>query len=215
MNIDEEKQTLARLEARLVEATDRATELQTERRRIAFAANTGDAKARKELDKFNAELSTADLEIANVRSAIEEAKRRLAEAEREEALASERTKAARAVEIADSLERRGRKLDEALLALATEAELLEDDLSELNYDIGWKHPSLANFKALIERPFHAGLMFQPSGRTRQDGQPAPGTLKLRHLGPGERMTFQEIADGFAKSIRRTASQILGDRSEAA
>ncbi len=119
------------------------------------------------------------------------------------------------VVLAESIEQRGRRLDEALLALAKEAEGLEDDLSELNYQIGWKYPALANFKAMVERPFFSGLMFQPSGRTLQNGQPAPGTLRLRHLAPGERTTFAEIADGFAVSIRLSAGKILGDKAEAA
>jgi hypothetical protein len=42
LSIDEERQTLAHLEAKLAEASGRAIELQTERRRISFAANTGD-----------------------------------------------------------------------------------------------------------------------------------------------------------------------------
>ena len=65
MNIEEEKETLSRLEAKLVEVTNRATELQTERRLLAFAANTGDAQARKQLDEANADSATAGLEIDN------------------------------------------------------------------------------------------------------------------------------------------------------
>ena len=74
MNIDEEKNTLAQLERKLAEATARATDLQTERRSVAFKANTGNADARKALDKLNGQSATADLEIENVKSAIEEAR---------------------------------------------------------------------------------------------------------------------------------------------
>jgi hypothetical protein len=212
MGVEEANQILSTLEAKLAAASAKATTLQTDRRRLAFDANTGNAKARAALDAANASSATADLEIENVRSAIEEAKRRLAAAEREEALARQADKAERALAIAAGIEGRGKRLDAALLALAVEAEALEDDLSELNYKLNFRSPSLANFRAIAERPLNAGLMFQPSGKTRSDGQPLQGTLKLRHLPPGERMTFSEITDGYAKTIRRTAGLVLREKS---
>jgi hypothetical protein len=214
LNIEDEKTTLAQLEAKLAAALGRASELKNERRTLSFAANTGDHKARKALDAANAASATAALEIENVKSAIDEAIRRLDAAGQAEKDAENAQKAKRALAISASIAARGKKLDEALLTLAVEAEGLEEDLSELNYRLGIAYPSLANFKAIVERPFCAGLMFQPSGKTK-NGQPAEGTLKLRHLAPGERMTFSEITEGYAKTIRRTASMVLGDKSEAA
>jgi hypothetical protein len=211
---EEARRIVAELQTKLADATSRAADLQTERRRLAFDANTGDPKARKALDAANAESATASLEIENVKSAIDEAKRRLQAAEHAEKDAENAENAKGALVLSASIAARGRKLDEALLTLAMEAEGLEEDLGELNYRLGIAYPSLANFRAIIERPFYAGLMFQPSGKTKPNGQPADGTLKLRHLPPGERMTFAEICEGYAKTIRRTSSMVLGE-SEAA
>jgi hypothetical protein len=198
-----ERETLERLEAKLAEALTRATELQGERRRLSYEAGIGNTSARKQLDAANAGSATASLEIENCKSAIDECRRRLEVAEKATIAAENIEKAKRALGIAAGIEGRGKRLDAALLALAVEAENLENDLSELNYSLGFVSPSLANFRAIAERPLNAGLMFQPSGKTRSDGQPLQGTLKLRHLPPGERMTFSEITEGYAKTIRRT------------
>ena len=214
-SVDDARRTLADLEAKLAAAAAREIELATEGRRLAFDAATGDAAAKKALAKFDEEAFVLDRNRKNLGHAIEEAKRRLAEAEREGHLLEEKTKAERALKIAESIEQRGRRLDEALLALAKEAEGLEDDFSELNYELGWRYPALANFKAMVERPFFTSLMFQPSGRTLQNGQPAPGTLKLRHLAPVDRATFSDLTLGYSASIRRTAEKVLGIPSEAA
>ena len=216
MDIETERQTLERLEAKLVEATSAATKLEEERRRLSFDALSGaDAKARKDLDRLNSSSAVADFEISNARSAVEEARRRLAAAEREDQLADQRTKAERALKLADRLEQLGRELDAGLLASATAAEGIEDVLSELNYELDFRSPTVAHFKALIDRIVSTAYMLQPSGRTRPDGQPVAGTLKQRHIPPGERMTGQGITAGQASTIRRTAAQILGDKSEAA
>ena len=152
-SVDDARRTLADLEAKLAAAAAREIELATEGRRLAFDAATGDAAAKKALAKFDEEAFVLDRNRKNLGHAIEEAKRRLAEAEREGHLLEEKTKAERALKIAESIEQRGRRLDEALLALAKEAEGLEDDFSELNYELGWRYPALANFKAMVERPF--------------------------------------------------------------
>ena len=212
---EEARQIVADLENKLAAAEARAVELQTERRRLSFDANTGDGAAEKRLKALNTEAAHINLDIENVRSAIDEAKRRLAAAERDEAMAAGREKAERALIVSERVAARGKKLDQALLTLAMEAEGLEEDLSELNYQLGIAYPSLANFRAIVERPFVAGLMFQPSGKKLSNGWPADGTLKLRHLAPGERMTFSEITEGYAKTIRRTASMVLGEKEAAA
>jgi hypothetical protein len=65
---------LHRLEAEFAKATDRATTLQTERRKISFAAHDGDAKAKSRLAKLNAESLESGLQIENLLSAVDEAK---------------------------------------------------------------------------------------------------------------------------------------------
>ena len=208
--------TLAQLNEKLAEFDRRAIELENEATGISLAAMTGDAAARKRLDALNRERSAHELESRNIKSAIRAQEALVAEAERAEkdgARTPRRPSAA--LIVSERVAARGKKLDQALLTLAMEAEGLEEDLSELNYQLGIAYPSLANFRAIVERPFLAGLMFQPSGKKLSNGWPADGTLKLRHLAPGERMTFSEITEGYAKTIRRTASMVLGEKEAAA
>ncbi len=80
MNPEVARRTRATLELKLSEASAKAVEIATERQRISFDAATGDATARKALDEANAASMTVSLELENLRSAIEEAKRRLSEA---------------------------------------------------------------------------------------------------------------------------------------
>ena len=207
--------TLAQLNEKLAEFDRRAIELENEATGISLAAMTGDAAARKRLDALNRERSAHELESRNIKSAIRAQEAVVTEAEWAEKEAENAEKAKRALIVSERVAARGKKLDQALLTLAMEAEGLEEDLSELNYQLGIAYPSLANFRAIVERPFLAGLMFQPSGKKLSNGWPADGTLKLRHLAPGERMTFSEITEGYAKTIRRTASMVLGEKEEAA
>ena len=64
------RQIVAELENKLAAAEARAVELQTERRRLSFAANTGDGAAEKRLKALNTEAAHINLDIENVRSAM-------------------------------------------------------------------------------------------------------------------------------------------------
>jgi dynactin complex subunit len=159
MNIESEREKLSRLEARLAEASARETELAAEIQRLSYDAETGDGPAKKAQSRLNEEAFVVAKSIVSLGHAILESRRRVEQAE-QAAIADENIeKAKRALAIATSIEARGKKLDEALLALAIEAELLENDLASLNSGLGISHPSIRNFKAIIERPFFAGLMF--------------------------------------------------------
>jgi hypothetical protein len=50
-DVERAKETVTRLEAELPKSTDRATALQTERRKLSLAAHNGDDAARRKLDK--------------------------------------------------------------------------------------------------------------------------------------------------------------------
>src|SRR5579872_6550140 len=108
MNTSEEaRRVVAELENKLAAAEARAAELQAERRRLSFDANTGDGSAEKKLKALNTESAHITLDIENLRSALEEAKRRLAAAERDEAMAEARANAVRVRELAESIAARG------------------------------------------------------------------------------------------------------------
>jgi hypothetical protein len=81
MSVQQAQANLSHLKFKLALADASAIALQTERQRLSFDAATGDAAAREALDRANAATVTGDLEIQNLRSAVEEGKRRLAVAE--------------------------------------------------------------------------------------------------------------------------------------
>jgi hypothetical protein len=199
MKSEEQLEILAGLEAKLAEATSRATDLRAERQRLAFAANTGDAKARKALDVANAGFATLGLELENINSAIDEAKRRVDAAERGEVREALAENARRAVAIGEQIKQRGKRLDELATALFAEAKALREDLAEL-HKCGCAYPSHLQLQSLGERALKSVAMFSP--------------FPLEHLPPRERRSFTELAYGFAETVDRWASPFI-DKPEAA
>jgi DNA repair exonuclease SbcCD ATPase subunit len=197
MSTDQANQVLADLETKLSEAIQRLGDLQTKRRELSFAANTGDAKAHKALEAANASTATIGHEIENIRSAIEEATRRLREAENVEATAHQKNVAAQA--LGASMVERARKIDEALATVASEASGFMADISALNR-LGTSNPRAEQWKSLGERALATALLQTP--------------LQVRPLGHGEKRNFSETALGWATSIDNWASALL-DKSEAA
>lgn len=201
MSAEAMRETLAELEGKLAEATAKATELQTERRRLSFDANTGDEAARKKLDKLNAASATVDLEIENLKSALDEAKRRLAEAERAEARNRQAAGAAEALKIAERRLERGRRLDEAFAAIRADLDADKADIDEL-HRCGVTHPRGEQFKVFGSLAVATHLMGLPF------------RIERTFLAPSERQTFTELARGSYEQIRRVASALL-DKGEAA
>jgi hypothetical protein len=130
--VTEAKATLARLEANLVEATNRATELQVERRKLSFIGLTGNEAARAKLDEMSAASVTAGFEAENIRAAIDEARQRLSDAERSAALAKQRENARQAKAIITVASKRGPKMAEALRELCTEVSEFLNDMRGLD-----------------------------------------------------------------------------------
>jgi hypothetical protein len=193
LNTEDARQTLAQLEQKLSDASSRAIDLQTERQRISFDANTGDAAARKRLDKANAETAIIDLETENLRNAIEEARRRLAWAAKGEEQAKLSGNAEAAMKLGDSIAERARKIDAALAIVAEESTSYLADVVALNA-LGCLSTRSEKFRVFGEMAISAALMNCP--------------LKLRHLAPRERHSFAELSDGWRESIVRWASPFL-------
>jgi hypothetical protein len=123
------KETLQRLEAELAKATVHGTQLQVERRKLSFAAHSGDKPARAKLDKLTAESVTIGLEAENLRAAIDEARARLVAAERTADLATARANAGTLKEIAACVEKRGPAIAAALETICDEFVALEAELA--------------------------------------------------------------------------------------
>ena len=199
---DAARQIVAELENKLAAAEARAAELQTERRRLSFDANTGDETARKALDKLNKEAATAGLEIENIRSAIEEAKRRLQAAERDEAMAAARENANEAVKLAAELAQLGHGID---ADFASGCEKLERSKSIMDrlHQLGVTHPRGEQVKVLSGLALATHLMLLPI-RAERD-----------HLAPRERHTFEELYSGWARGVTNQVAPLLGEQGEEA
>jgi hypothetical protein len=131
MNVTGLKDVVANLEVQLVGATNRATALQNERRRVSYAAHTGDEAAHAVLEGLNSDSLIATLAIENAKSALEEARQKLAEAEREEELAAKRAKAEKVRRVTKLMERYGPSISSSLTDLCRQLREFEDALDRL------------------------------------------------------------------------------------
>ena len=196
------RQIAAELENKLAAAEARAVELQTERRRLSFAANTGDGAAEKRLKALNTEAAHINLDIENVRSAIDEAKRRLAVAERDEAMGKARENANEAVKLAAELAQLGHGID---ADFASGCEKLERSKSIIDrlHQLGITHPRGEQVKVLSGLALATHLMLLPI-RAERD-----------HLAPHERHTFEELYSGWARGVTNQVAPLLGEQGEEA
>jgi DNA repair exonuclease SbcCD ATPase subunit len=192
---EQARATVAQLEEKLADASARAVELQTERRKLSFDANTGDDSARKRLDKLNAQSATIDLEIENMRSAIEEARRRLADAQRAEGVALLAKNAAEATKLADAIAEHGQRADAAFATAAAELEALKTKIDEL-HRLGVTYPRAEQFAVL------GGLALMTAVTT------LPLKVDRSHLAPRERQTFTELSATWRTQVMRWAQPFL-------
>jgi hypothetical protein len=132
VTVDETKSVLSKLEQSLIEATNRATELQVERRKLSFIGLTGNEAARAKLAEMSAASVTAGYEAEDIRAAIDEAKQHVAAAQREAELAKQRDHARQAKAILKLASGRGAKMAAALQTLCTEIEAFKDDFRGLD-----------------------------------------------------------------------------------
>ena len=114
MTLEEAVQIRTQIEQRLCDAKSQLSDTDSKRIKISFSAYSGDEVAKKSLDKMNRERAERQTELECIMAALNEAQRRVDEAERDEALAGMAAKAERALEIATKLMERGAKLDAAL-----------------------------------------------------------------------------------------------------
>jgi hypothetical protein len=199
--VEKARQTQADLEQKLAAAEGRVVEMSTERRRLAFDANTGDADAKRALDKLNKESAVAGLEIENVRSALDEAKRRRAEAERTELMAHDRENAARWLEIAERRVERGKRIHAALDSVRKDIEADKADVDELHV-LGCQAPTSQQFLVYGGLALSTFLTMLPLKAERH------------HLAPRERRSFQQLAIEQSAAVARLAAPFL-DKAEAA
>jgi hypothetical protein len=162
--------------------------LACERTSLAYDALTGDAKAKKRLDGINADLAVIDQEIASVQAAIAEAGRRVAEAEAQARAEVDAEKRKRALVIADKITEHAKQLDDHAALFFGLYAAFRLDMIEL-HRLG-AAPNINVIDAVCLRALETASM---------------GTrLQLRHLAPGDRVSFAELANSWKQNTEAWA-----------
>jgi hypothetical protein len=190
------KATLERIEADLAKATDHGTQLQVERRKLSFAAHSGDAKSKARLDKLNAESLESGLRIENLISAADEAKARLAMAEHEAGLAAIRENAVEAMALATHASKRGARIRDLTQELAAEISGAVSDQRRFGAlgapTSGARLLELALTRSVLPQLREAGI----------DCDLIP---------PGNRHQADVVVDGFVAQATRWADAVLNEK----
>lgn len=177
--------------------------LALDRKKISFDAHSGNVHARKRLAEITQEILATEQDARSLDDAIEEAERRVKDAEDEVTNATERTKARKVLRDADEAEKlaaeaddAGRKFREALLAL----------------------------EQVMDRVSHAGYHgVAPSRGMQLALSRAVQTLLigLKHVGievpilpPAQRHSISQTVSGAIASARTAAQRILETKQAA-
>ena len=127
-DIENAQKVVADLEAKLSAISARSVELASERRRVAFAANTGDKPAAKKLAELTSESANLGLDTENLKSAIDEGRQRLVEANRQADLARRKADARKVRELGVQIRKHGPIIAAALATLRDSFVALTGDL---------------------------------------------------------------------------------------
>jgi hypothetical protein len=192
---------VADLEARraaVVARQDKATE---DRKAVAYdALAAGDQVSATKLQLINNSAMTAATDLASVDAALAEARRRVADAERSEALAAERDAMRAVLPITERVRARAALLDELLKSAADQTTAFLADMAALRR-AGFGHPD-------------PGLV---ATNVRLAGQAAVlgSALETERVRPSQRRAFAQLAEGWTAPIDAAARAVLGDEARAA
>jgi hypothetical protein len=196
------KDNLRHLQTARVDAERRLHAMAEERAALSYAAHTGDAKAKEELNYINSASVTGTLEVENLNSAVAEAERLLAKSEQDHAVALEHVRAAETLDHISALIEAGTATDNHLQGFIAEFNRLEHLCVQIFGFCGT--PNRDQTRVLGRRALASLLL------SRRD------VFGLEMLAPGERVTFSGLAQQWATLARSICEKKLGiDRSEAA
>jgi hypothetical protein len=194
------KDTLDALENKLNVAREHLSQAQEAINECAFEAHTGNANARKALDKRKADVVLWTQEIVSLEVAVAEARRRAAAADKTAADEAEADRARQALEMVDTLAAHGKALDEALEGLKARYAAFAADYQRLG-QLGYSAPSWALVATNCRTALLTGLM--------------GGDLQIDHLAPGARKTYRAVVEGWAANVRSRATARLTRNKDAA
>jgi chromosome segregation ATPase len=202
--VDQARQIAAELESKLAAVSQKVMDLATSRRRLAYDASTGDAKAHKELAKLTAESAVVSIEHENATIAVHEARHRLASAEHTADQARRKAEAERLSgevhALAEKVEARGAAISKALDSFCEQYSGLEADLT-----------ALRQLGASIAPARTVGLSFETVvAHTCRSIGLAIGDL----VEPARRHSPEFLATSLATRARTWADGVLGEKAEA-
>jgi hypothetical protein len=198
--------TLANLRQKRDALVAHGVELGEQRTKLAFAAHTGDQAARKRLDKINAEAALHDSELRSLDSAIAEGTARVERARQAEERAQGREiakellkRAARLVELAQSLD------DAAAIRVECSRVISEElqTMRQIAHGLGVFLPSEQQFLSLGSRAEVTSLMEMPFHRI------------VERIAPNERRSHSSYVQPWRDAIAKGCAALLGDKQEAA
>lgn len=191
--INDAQDTLQNLRTKLDEAQSQADEIRAAIKEIAFEAHSGDAVARKQLDKLIADEGKQLPEIRSIEEAITVAQRRVAEARAAETDADAKGRAEKTLVLIDSFEKRGAALDKKFAAAIAEYVDLSNDFRQLDA-LGYAPTTWALVKINMRAAVATKLQFTD---LRQD-----------FLAPKERRDFIAVIAGWSQNVRAKATARL-------
>jgi hypothetical protein len=197
------KDNLRHLQTKRVDAERRLHAMSQERKELSYGAHTGnDETARKELDHLNSASISGTLEVENLDSAITQAERLLAKAEKDHALALEHVRAAETLDHISALIEAGAAIDKHLNAALEEFNRLEN--SALQIFQFCNSPTVQQVRVFSKKALAS--IFLPKRQV----------FETELLAPNARTTFSAITQQWANLARSICERKLGvQRSEAA
>jgi hypothetical protein len=197
------QQTLVELQSKRDALVASGVELVEQRQQIAFAAHTGDQAARKKLDGINRENGMLASELESLDVAIAEAAKRIAAAQRAEAVKAERAAALELRQDAEEMRSVGNAFGAALDAFLQADARLRNLANK--FSAAGASPRHEQIQSLGYRALCAALMRTLWGR------------EFEQIRPHERYAFPQLCDGWAANLEHQIAHRLAelDQQEAA
>jgi hypothetical protein len=200
-SVRDAKSVLADLEVKREKHIARGRELPELRSGAAYLAHVeGSPGARRTLNEVSRELATYESELAAIDAAIGEARNRILIAQAFEADATDRARAARALEILGAFRETGRELDDALRGVCEKGKLLGGLLGQL-HSCGVVNPTREQLDVLGYSAMQTALMSTPWAN------------RFRFLGPSQRRSFGPLFDAWAQTAESRLKAQLRDHDE--
>jgi hypothetical protein len=205
--VEQATSTLTALRQKREQTVAHGHELGEERGKLAFAAHTGDAAARKKLDTVNREAALHDSELRSLDAAIAEASARVERARQAEAQAADRQKAKEARKLVRELAECFAYVDKHLAAAADGLIAVERGFAQLR-ERGLTHPTDIQARLGVVTCIHSWAMRLPRNwhSELRDG--------LRFLAPHERKTFTAYWQAIEAMLQNSIRQRLGEEERA-